>query len=355
MSAELDPQRSAALSWEILPLADFDKQASRWRALNQRYGNSPLLDPLFLAPALAEFASDGARLAIGRRGEQDAAMSILQQSGRASWQTFQPANAPLGALVLDPMLVPDIGGLAPQELARSLPGPALLIGLSQLDPAFLPRPPADSCLEDLDYIETARITLAGDYESYWASRGKNLRHNMKRQRNRLKRDGVTMRLERLTAPQDMARAVADYGALESAGWKQAAESAVHRDNAQGRFYIAMLTAFAEQGEALVLRLFYDEQLVASDLCLLRDGILIILKTSYDESVESTSPAHLMRHELIMQAFSDGDIRCVEFYGPAQDWHRRWTDEIRGLYHLNLYRWPAVRWLHRRRQRAREAG
>ena len=251
--------------------------------------------------------------------------------------------------MLDPDLVGGIADLAPGRLAHCLPGPALLVGLSQLDPDHFARPASDTHVSNLDYIDTARVNLDGSYEDYWASRGKNLRHNMNRQRNRLKRDGVIMKLERLSEAADMARAVADYGDLESAGWKQQAESAVHRDNAQGRFYADMLAAFAARGEALVLRLFYDDRLVASDLCLLRDQTLIILKTSYDETTKSTSPAHLMRHEMVKQAFADGDIKRIEFYGPAQDWHRRWTDDIRGLYHVNLYRWPLIKWLHERRQ------
>lgn len=344
-------RRRQPLAWETVPIAGFEEHAAAWQALNRRYGDSPLLDPLFLRPAIEQFASGDELVAIGHVADQPAAMAILGRSGGLGWQTFQPANAPLGALVLDPTLIGGLEGLADGSLAQRLPGPALMIGLSQLDPAFIARPDDGERVQGLDYIDTARVTLADRYEDYWAARGKNLRHNMKRQRNRLERDGVTMRLERLTAAADMARAVEDYGALESAGWKQEAASAVHIDNAQGRFYRDMLTAFAGRGEALVLRLFYDETLVASDLCLLRDRILIILKTSYDETTKSTSPAHLMRHEMIKQAFDEGDIGCIEFYGPAQDWHRRWTDDVRGLYHLNLYRWPLLKRLHQRRRAA----
>lgn len=172
-----EPAKSAApLAWQTLPLAAFDEQAPQWQALNRRYGDSPLLDPLFLAPAIAEFATGTELLAIARRGGSLAAMAILGRSGGFAWQTFQPANAPLGALVLDPSLVAGIDALAPGALARRLPGPALLIGLSQLDPDYLARPRGQARALDLDYIDTARVALSGSYEDYWAARGKNLRH-----------------------------------------------------------------------------------------------------------------------------------------------------------------------------------
>ncbi|WP_199186450.1 hypothetical protein, partial [Pseudoxanthomonas sp. KAs_5_3] len=68
-----------------------------------------------------------------------------------------------------------------------------------------------------DYIETARITLQGTFDDYWNARGKNLRNNLKKQRNRLRQDGIATRLEIVRDPALMAGAVADYGKLETSG------------------------------------------------------------------------------------------------------------------------------------------
>ena len=45
----------------------------------------------------------------------------------------------------------------------------------------------------------------------------------------------------------------------------------------------------------------------------------------------------MRHEYFRQIFDGGRIRRVEFYGKVMEWHRRWTDDVRTLYHVNCYR------------------
>lgn len=67
-------------------------------------------------------------------------------------------------------------------------------------------------------------------------------------------------------PDDIAQAIADYGLLESAGWKAEGGTAIHPDNAQGRFYRAMLENFCRQGRGRVYRYRFDDKVVAVDLC-----------------------------------------------------------------------------------------
>ena len=107
----------------------------------------------------------------------------------------------------------------------------------------------------------------------------------------------------------MAAAVADYGRLESAGWKAQGGTAIHPDNAQGRFYRAMLEGFCRRGAASVIRYWFDDKVVAMNLCIEGHGSLIVLKTTYDESVPSHySPAFLMREETCQQMFDEKQVR-----------------------------------------------
>ena len=333
------------MTWRFFPIERFADHAGAWRDLNARSANSPLLDPLFVAPSIEAFRRGGELLGLFGDVNRPAAMGIFQPAKRFSWQTFQPANAPLGAW-LSETDKPLVDFLAP--LVASIPGPALLLGLTQLDPDFHPRSAPGARLRTADYIETARITVEGSFEDYWQLRSKNLRHNTKRQTNRLKRDNVTVRFEILSAPEDMGRAVADYSALEQSGWKADIDTAVRAEDAQGRFYEAMLKGFGALGQAAVYRYFYDDTLVASDICIERDGCMIVLKTAHDHSQKNTSPAQLMRYKIFRRAFESGKIQRIEFYGPVMDWHTRWTEEVRTIYHVNYYRWPWLAALHGRR-------
>ena len=78
-----------------------------------------------------------------------------------------------------------------------------------------------------------------------------------------------------------------------------------------------------------------------DLCIVGGGALIILKTTYDEAYKAVSPAFLMREQAFRQLFEKKEVDRIEFYGKVMEWHTRWTDEVRTMYHVNRYRWPAI--------------
>ena len=221
-----------------------------------------------------------------------------------------------------------------------------MLALTQMDPMLMPRPPEGACTRSLDYIDTARVTLRGSFDDYWNGRGKNLRGNLKKQRARLERDGVATRMVVDRSPADMAQAVADYGRLETSGWKGGEGTAVSADNAQGRYYRAMLEGMAARGAASVYRYYFGEQLVAMDLCVEDGDSIVVLKTAYDESVPSNlSPTLLMREEACRSLFESGRFERLEFYGRVMEWHTRWTEEVRTMYHVNYYRWPGLARLH----------
>lgn len=338
-------QRGAArpvAGWTLYPAAQFPQFADDWRALAQVCAAPPALAPEFVAPLLECFGDPRAVLACCRDaaapGAPPLAMGVLVPAGRG-WSTLQPAQAPLGLWLQQ--TGSDTGVLL-GGLLRALPGWPALVSLTQLDPDLVPRRADGGSLRTLDYIETARVTVQGSFDDYWQARGKNLRANLKKQRARLERDGVALRLEAVRDPAAIDAAVADYARLEAAGWKAGGGTAVAPGDRQSRFYGAMLRAFAHQDGACVWRYWYGERVAAMDLCIEQAGCLIVLKTTYDEALaEGSSPALLMREEATRALFASGRYKRIEFYGRVMEWHLRWTQEIRLLYHVNYYRWPLL--------------
>lgn len=335
------------ISWRIVPAARFDDHAARWNELHVRQCASPMLAPAFVSALLTCFGSGTEVLVLGEAQGELCAAAVLVSTGPGRWATFQPSQAPVGlwlqaqGLELAPLL---------DSLLKALPGFPLQLSLTQCDPLLTPRPADNGHIRTLDYIVTARISMVGAFEDYWQARGKNLRSNLKKQRNRLAADGIVTRLETLTEAGEMAAAVNDYGRLESSGWKARNGSAVSAGNEQGRFYQQMMEAFARHGQARAYRYWFGQQLVAMDLCIFERGCIVILKTSYDELVSSSfSPALLMREEACRALFGEAGLDRIEFYGKVMEWHTRWTDEVRTLYHLNHYRWPLLARVHAQRQ------
>jgi hypothetical protein len=326
------------IRWEVHRAKDFERFVNDWDNIHQAASGIPVLSATFVALLLKEFGSGRELLAIGYCDGIATAMTVLTRSHNGLYATFQPAQAPIGAWIHRPPAT--LESLLP-TLLRKLPGLVLAVSVTQQDPDLVQRPEDNGIVQTLDYIQTARVTISTPFDEYWAARGKNLRTNTKRQRSRLEKEGVALRLETITDPADVAQAIIDYGALESAGWKGAEGTAIHPDNAQGRFYRALLENHCRRGEGRIFRYRYGSAVVAVDLCIENKESLIVLKTTYDEAIQNSSPASLMRHEYFEKIFDEGKIKRIEFYGRVMDWHTKWTNEIRTMYHVNYYRWPVL--------------
>jgi Acetyltransferase (GNAT) domain len=321
--------------WTVQPIAGLAALREPWDALNVGQGNLPFLDAEVVAQTCKLFGSGRERLAVCTAGSEVVAAAVVHPVGVGRWQTFQPAQAALGAWVQRPQH--DLHTLI-DGLMRVLPGPCLALGITQQDPELAPRPPDSARLQTMDYIETSRVTVSGSFQDYWDARGNNLRQGLKKQRNRLARAGVVARLEEVSDASRIGDAVDDYARLESAGWKGQEGTALHPANVQGEFYRHLFRYCAQRGEASIYRYFLGDELVASDLCVHRSGVLVVLKTAYSAADKALSPSLLMKEKVFEQLFADGKTRRIEFYGRVMDWHRRWTSEIRTLYHLNGFRY-----------------
>jgi CelD/BcsL family acetyltransferase involved in cellulose biosynthesis len=327
------------MTWTLFPAQAFAAHAAAWQQLNTGPGATPLLDADFVGPLLAEYGDPKDVLARYERDGQVLALAVMRKGRAGVWETLQPSQAPIGLWIQRPDV--DRTVLA-DRLLRALPGFPLILGVTQRDPMLEPRPADAGALQTLDYIDTSRITIAGTFDDYWNTRGKNLRTNLKKQRAKLLKEGIEPRMEACCAPEDVAAGVADYGRLESAGWKAGHGTAIHPDNDQGRFYLSMLEKFCRKGQGRILRYWFGDRLVAMNLCIEGNGALIILKTTYDESVGTQfSPAMLLCEDLCKEMFAERRFERLEFYGRVKEWHRRWTDEVRTMYHVNHYRWPAL--------------
>lgn len=339
------------MSWNLYPINEFKNFQNNWQQLNCTASNSPLLSLDFILPLLEVFGRGDEILACYQEKNELKIMAIIRPKNQWIWSTFQPSQAPLGIWVQKPGM--DLSSILPELIQRlqRLTQYPLVFSITQIDPDLVPRPEAGKKLITLDYIRTARVTLQGSFEEYWADRGKNLRQNMKKQRNKLVKDSVTTRLELCTLPADVQQAIVDYGKLESSGWKLDQGTAIQSSNNQGKFYQKVLENFCRQGKGRIYKYWFDNQVVAMDLCIEGENDLIILKTTYDESWKhSFSPAFLMREEEFKQIFDENKIKSIEFYGRVMDWHTKWSNEIRMLYHINSYRWSILQAIHKITQR-----
>lgn len=276
--------------------------------------------------------------------------------GRGQWSTYQPSQLPLGAWVM----APDCDWrVATRSLLKALPGFAVSLGMTQQDPRIAPRPSDEAEREVLDYVATGWIDVRGSFAEFWQARGKNLRQNLPKLRRRLEERGERIAFEFVEHPDAVEAALLDFAALESAGWKAEGGTAVSARNQQGLFYRKTLRDFAARGSGFAVRLTVGGRPIAVDFGVRDADTLVILKTTYDENFRAFSPAQLLHEQAFEYIFQRSLAKRIEFYGKLMEWHTRWTEQSRMLFHVNVFRSQlfrrarnVARWARHRTQQAR---
>jgi hypothetical protein len=328
------------MSWEFLPAkSHFDSFRNMWDSLNRCQGDHILLDSEFVGALLRHFGSDGVQIAVNKDAKRQA-MALVVSTHWGLRETFQPSQAPIGLIVFG---YRDETVLGLQELTRSLPGYALQLAVLQQDPDFsaFPTTCEQPTVEFIKYIQTGSLTLDGTFEQYWEARADDIKKNNARRRRKLAEQGQILEFVAHTDRASVVDCIREYGRMESQGWKGKQGTAVTEDNAQGRFYREVMEGFCGRGEGVIFELRLDDKPIASELWIGRNGMHVNLKTTYDESLKQVSPGFLMKESLIRWAFSNSGWRRLEFYGRVMDWHLKWIDRTRTLYHVNCYRNPWI--------------
>jgi CelD/BcsL family acetyltransferase involved in cellulose biosynthesis len=330
------------LNWQIRDSTQFMQIAAAWDELVAAHQSPAIMESRFVEAALQELLHGEHRLALAFDAGRLVAAGIFVRVGWGRWSSFQPSQLPLGAWLMTPTLD---WQLALGSLCRALPGLAVMISITQQDPLMHPRPANSRRLSTLDYIDTAWVEIQGSFDGFWEARGRNLKQNLRKQRRKIENEGHALAVELATDPQRVAAVFAEFSALESQGWKSKAGTAVTVEGEQGRFYTRALANFSHCGRALCIALRLDGTPIAVDLCVRTSSSTVILKTTYDEERRALSPGQLLHEEAFRHFFTLPGLTRVEFFGRVMEWHTRWTELSRTLYHVNFYRWGALQSFH----------
>ena len=324
------------MKWDLYPVSDFDQFKTQWEKLNEKYLKSTLFDLRCVLPLIKYFASNKEVIAVLTHDGAVEGIVILEKLGKGQWQTFQPSQSPLGFVLINPEYFNE---KVIRGLSSALPGVVTSIGFTQLDPAHYRRPNESNNCKTLDYITTGKLVIPGDFDHYWSERSRNVKQNYNRAKNRLAKQDISIALKVLTQPGDVAEGVGIYGDIESSSWKAASGTAVSRDNVQGHFYRDLISSFAPDNVE-VWQYLYNDDVVATDLCIKNSNEMIILKTTFIDEWNKYSPAFSMHIDGIRHLVGSS-VETIEFYGPAMDWHKKLTGDLRTMYHLTWYSYPVL--------------
>ncbi|UUZ56842.1 GNAT family N-acetyltransferase [Massilia sp. H-1] len=288
----------ARMKWTLRPASEFAALSGQWAQLHVRCQASPMLAVEFVAPLIAEFGSGAELLAVCEHEARTVAMALVAPQGRGAWASFQPSP----------------GADRPVAAGRC-PCPARVAGRADGRPA---RPAAGVRPDPVRPRSAgAPARLAPAAHDGLHRHGENY-HRFKQFRRLLEcaRQEPARKSEKTAhkarqgcrgpAPAGQPRPAGrgrSGGRLRlysrARGWKADGGTAV---NASKQCPGTLLPRHArrlllKRGAGSIYRYWFGQQLVAMDLCIEDERQIIVLKTTYDESVpNSLSPTLLMREE-----------------------------------------------------------
>ena len=224
------------MGWTLHPASDFVRFAPDWDA-RQLAAATFRSSTARSSPRFWRVRHRARTTCDPRRGTRPTSWRLSYRRGGA-WQTFQPSQLPFGAWVMRSRS--GLGELL-EALLRRLPGLTLNFGITQVIRGFSSGPQRRVCANarlhpdglDRDRGQLRRILGVARQEPA-PKRGQTA--PQARGRRRSSRAGCRSQARR------NGDGLRDYGALESAGWKARGGTAIDPDNAQGRFYLAMLAS-----------------------------------------------------------------------------------------------------------------
>jgi hypothetical protein len=164
--------------------------------------------------------------------------------------------------------------------------------------------------------QRALLAPAGERTGYLEhALGHKKRKELRRQRKRLGDRGVVMRGS-TNEPVAVARALADFLALEAAGWKGRAGSAARADLGIRRFLETAVMALAGEGKARIDQLFVDTRAIAVLIVLRSGDTAWTWKIAYDESFARASPGVQLLTDATQELLDDGSIARADSCATA---------------------------------------
>lgn len=132
-------------------------------------------------------------------------------------------------------------------------------------------------------------------------------------------------------------------AVEAAGWKARAGTALAAQPRMQAFFRRFCSLAAEQGALRLGFLSIDGRPVAVQLAIEHAGRYSLFKIGYDEEFARCSPGNLLMLHTVRWAAEQG-LTSYEFLGTREPWTDRWTETVRSCVDVQLYPpspWSAV--------------
>jgi CelD/BcsL family acetyltransferase involved in cellulose biosynthesis len=239
-------------------------------------------------------------------------------------------------LLLDPSCADEAARALVAHLSRTRDWDALELQSVLNDGAAAHALVAAAIAADLPIGEWASMVspympLPPDVAALDKQQGSKFRGNLRRRAKKLEAEVGPIALERIDGSNLTAvelDAILDEGfALEAAGWKGDAGTAIACDARLLGRYRALAHAFAARGELACYFLRAGERRVAFHYALVDADTYYLFKPGFDPALANYGLGHLLVDAVARDLIARG-IRELDFLGDDMPWKRDWTDKAR---------------------------
>lgn len=237
-----------------------------------------------------------------------------------------------------------LGDDLPADLGPCLQEMMHELGVTMLQfPYLSPMSRLLTCVDDrrngvlihLESCETAPYACTtGDWEAYWAARGKSRREWGRRERKFMNRPGA--RFVCLTQWDEIAPLWRNILQIEASGWKGRSGTAIIQHDNTLNFYTELAQWWAAEGLLRLFLLYDDTTPVAFELDAEYNGILHCFKHGYLESHAKQGPGQVLRIQILRWAFDRPDVFIFDMFGPDTEAKRKWATHDEELMTLKVF-------------------
>ncbi len=178
------------------------------------------------------------------------------------------------------------------------------------------------------------IPLAGDWNSYLASRSKSLRKEIGYKRRKAEREHQ-VELKRITRTESVELLMDKIAEVDARSWRYKTGAAIILNPDVRKAFYRLTCLANKRGWLYVGLLEFDGRPVAFEYKLAYNGTVYGLRIGYDEEYKRYSPGLILRSFMLQIAFQDG-MREFDLAGHNEEYKARWTSQIREHVDLTLY-------------------
>ena len=171
------------------------------------------------------------------------------------------------------------------------------------------------------------LDLRGGMEQINARFSASRRYGMRRKLKNLNAMGEVKTWFVTPSEDEVVEYLHTFEQLEDKGWKGNKGSSILKRRGFHDFFLTGLKSFARDGRIRFDAISLRDHVIAIQMGIVSNGSYFLLKPTYDESLATLSPGHLLTYAAIKQSVNDG-LTSYELLGGEDEWKLRWASSIR---------------------------